>query len=297
MLDRESTFADKDIVSMLKEGFIPVAIDQWYTRNQRDIEGKFYQAIAKQGPRNDMEHTTQGFYVCDASGKLLGYNNNRHADPIRKIMQDVLRDFDSKKTAAPLKSGAPDKTYDRTLPKGAIVIRVNSQILDGYEKSKDRYRQIFQRSIARDNLWILPNELSKLAQGEMPQVLAERIARFHLIDNTRGEPLMWTKDDLKSVDIRIDRQGKFSGTAKLESGRSRYDVVLRGAIEFNGKELKRFDIVARGAYSGHGPYTGNAPEGVFPVAVAFRLADGSDIADGVAPQGTKGWLDGYLRPQ
>ena len=68
MLDRESTFADPDIVKMLKSRFIPVAIDQAYQRRQKDAEGEFYRKIAGQSPRNNFNSTTQGFYVATASG-------------------------------------------------------------------------------------------------------------------------------------------------------------------------------------------------------------------------------------
>ena len=61
---------------MLQEEFIPVALDQWYERRQQDAKGEFYRKIAAQGPRNDFEQTTQGHYVCDATGKLFGFNGN-----------------------------------------------------------------------------------------------------------------------------------------------------------------------------------------------------------------------------
>ena len=51
---------------MLQDQFVPVAFDQWYQRKQEDVEGRFYQKIANQGPRNDMNLTTQGFYIPTA---------------------------------------------------------------------------------------------------------------------------------------------------------------------------------------------------------------------------------------
>ena len=40
---------------MLKNDFVPVAIDQWYQRQQQDNEGEFYRKVAGQGLRNDFE--------------------------------------------------------------------------------------------------------------------------------------------------------------------------------------------------------------------------------------------------
>ena len=87
MLDRESTFADSEIVAMLKTRFVPVAIDQWYTRRQQDTEGEFYRKIAGQGPRNNFNSTTQGLYIADPSGKLIAFNNNRGPERIRGFVE------------------------------------------------------------------------------------------------------------------------------------------------------------------------------------------------------------------
>jgi hypothetical protein len=55
VLDRESTFADSEIVRLLQTRFVPVAIDQAYQRRQQDTEGEFYRKIAAQSPRNDFQ--------------------------------------------------------------------------------------------------------------------------------------------------------------------------------------------------------------------------------------------------
>jgi hypothetical protein len=285
------------MVEMLKSDFVPVAIDQWYTRRQKDTEGEFYQSIAKQGPRNDMQHTTQGLYVCDAAGKLFGYNNNRHTDPIKKIMREAIESFDKKANSkvAELERGSPDIKHDRTIPEGTVVVRVNSKILGGYEKPDTKELEIFQTSIARDNLWILAEEKQQLLNGTFPDSLATRIARFHFIDNTRGEPPMWNHDEVKSLEFKLDKEGSIIGTAKLETadgGRS-YDVAIRGVVKSKGDSIEQFDLVAKGQFFGDGPYTKRAPKGKFPLAIAFRLADGSENADRVAPQGSKGWLPQY----
>lgn len=296
MLDRESTFADKELIAMLKEQFIPVAIDQWYTRAQKDPEGEFYQAIAGQGPRKDMKQTTQGWYVCDAAGKLYGYRNNRRDNTIKQIMAQALTEFDSDSKFEALSSDVFDPAYQRSLPAGAVVIRVNTKVLSGYKETEDTFQKIFQRSIARDNLWILADEIEQLKEGVVTASLATRIARFHLIDNTRGEPTMWSKTDIKSMDMKLDGDGRFTGDVEIKSSKTGFRTKLLGTVTFDGDQLQQFDIVARGWYHGEGHYTRNAPNGEFSVAVAFRMTDGSDIADPVAPQGSKGWLEGYLKP-
>ena len=74
-----------------------------------------------------------------------------------------------------------------------------------------------------------------------------------------------------------------------------YSAKLKGVVEIADSKVTRFDIVALGDFWGEGPYTRGAPAGKFPLAIAFELADGSDLADQVVPQGVKGWLGGYLK--
>ena len=283
---------------MLKNDFVPVAIDQWYTRRQKDAEGEFYQAIARQGPRKDMDLTTQGLYVCDASGKLLGYNNNRHVGPIKAIMKKAIEDLEQKKISADrLNAGKIDAQYDRSIPQATVVVQVNSKILEGYKKVTDNSHAIFQRSIARDNLWILEQEKKELLQGNFPKSLARRIARFNLIDNTRGEPQMWANDEIKSLEMTLESDGEVTGTAiiKSQDGKRGYEAAIVGKIETGGDEIKKFDLVAKGSCYGNGRYTKRGPEGLFTLAIAFRVADKNDRAYAVAPQGSKGWLGAYIK--
>ncbi|MCH2364328.1 MAG: hypothetical protein MK479_07105 [Planctomycetes bacterium] len=295
MLDRESTFKDPEIVSLLKSRFIPVAIDQAYQRRQKDTEGDFYRKIAGQGPRNNFKGTTQGLYLATASGKLLGFNNNRGGDRIRRMMKKALDGFEAP-AAAVIKRSKVDARYNPKPPEGGLVVRVQTKVLGGYEKTEDRWRKIFQNALSRDNLWVTKEEHEALAAGKVPSALQKRIARYHLVDNTRGEPPMWKADEIRSIEFSLE-DGRLSGCVHLEtaSGKRGYKVSLLGRVEKKDGRITRFDLVARGEFWGEGTYTRGAPKGRFPLAASFTLADGSDIADGVPPQGSRGWVRGYLR--
>lgn len=300
MLDRESTFADPEIVKMLKTRFIPVAIDQAYQRRQKDAEGEFYRKIAGQSPRSNFNSTTQGFYVSTASGMLMLYNNNRDPAKVRRLMQRQLDEFQlngfAKLDVAEIKPGKVDPRYNPRLPAGGLVVRVRAKILGGYKPTTDRWRQIFQTSLSRDNLWISDSEHRALVRGEIPAGLQKRIARFHLVDNTRGEPPMWQEAEIRKVEMKLDN-GRLTGRVGLAtSDKSRgYDAELKGFITAKDGKVVRFDVVSLGEFWGEGRYTRGAPVGKFPLAVSFSLADGSDVADTIPPQASRGWLRGYLR--
>ena len=295
MLDRESTFADPAIVKLLQRRFIPVAIDQAYQRRQKDNEGKFYQKIANQGPRKVGRGTTQGLYTTDASGRLLAFTNNRRATRVLGMMNGALKKHRPAKVAA-IAKGTPDARYNPKPPKGGLVVRVTSKVLGGYEEPENEWRRIFQTSLGRDNLWISANEHSVLAKGQLPQSLLKRLARFHLVDNTRGEPPMWNDNEIKKLEGKIEN-GQLRGTAHLRTakGDRGFEAELMGRIVTKAGKVTRLDVVAKGEFWGEGTYTRNAPKGRFPLAIAFTLADGKDAADTIPPQGSRGWLPGYIR--
>ncbi len=300
MIDRESTFADPEIVSMLQTRFVPVAIDQKYQRRQKDEEGDFYRKIASQGPRNDFERgTTQGFYIATASGELLLYNNNRNPPKVRRLMKEqleVLAERGAPRPVPGITETRPDQRFHVVPPRDGAVVRVRGKVLDGYAAPKNESQEIMQSALSRDNLWLSPEEQEQIAAGIVPDVVQQRIARFHLVDGTRGEPLMWKTDEVRHVAMTIDH-GVLRGTVHLESadGQRGYQAELLGHLQANNQRLTRFDVVARGDHWGHGPYTRNPPQGKFPLAIAFSLADQSDIADQVPPQASMGWIDGYMK--
>lgn len=196
---------------------------------------------------------------------------------------------------AAIESGTPDPRYNPQAPEGGLIVRVQAKVLGGYEATDDKWRRMFQSSVSRDNLWVTKSETDSLVQGIFPKSLQQRIARFHLVDNTRGEPPMWKPQSIRELDLKI-ADGKITGSAHLQtSSKDRgYVAQLLGVIDVSGEQVTRFDLIAQGDFWGEGRYTKNAPKGVFPLAISFTLADGSDIADSIPPQGSRGWIQGYL---
>lgn len=297
MLDRASTFADPEIVELLKNRFVPVAIDQAYQRRQQDAEGEFYRKIAGQGPRNNFQGTTQGLYIATADGSLLSYNNNRGPARIKRLMHEALKSVQTNPSKiAAVTGGKLDPRYNPTPPDGGLVVRVQAKVLGGYEPTDDPWRNIFQSALSRDNLWISKSEHQALVRGQVPTTLQQRIARFHLVDNTRGEPPMWRENEVRELNMTLN-DGRLSGRVRLETanGDRGYEAALYGRVEVKDGNVVRFDCVALGDFWGAGPYTGGAPKGKFPLGISFTLADGEDVADRIPPQASRGWVQGYIR--
>lgn len=295
MLDRESTFADPQIIKLLQTRFVPVAIDQAYQRRQKDAEGEFYRKIAGASPRNNFNGTTQGLYIATASGKFLAFSNHRSPDRIRRMIDKALEAF-KPGAASAIDPGSPDQRFNPKLPEGGLVVRVRAKVLGGYEKTNDRWRKIFQAAVSRDNLWITPKEHQSLVRGEFSKSLQLRIARFHLIDNTRGEAPSWKPQAVRTLDLSLD-QGRITGSVRLQtaSGDRGYEAEVLGFVETTAGKISRLEIVVKGQFHGDAKYTRGAPKGKFPLAITLTLADGTDIADELPPHGSRGWVQGYLR--
>jgi hypothetical protein len=91
---------------------------------------------------------------------------------------------------------------------------------------------------------------------------------------------------------------RLEGTARVQapgsaSGSDRgYEARLQGALTYDraANRFTQVDLLAWGEAWGEGRYTGGAPQGRFPLVIAFSLA-GSAAADRVPPQGSRGLAD------
>jgi len=130
-----------------------------------------------------------------------------------------------------------------------------------------------------------------------------RMARYHLVDNTRGEPPMWARRDVRNAEVKLvveevtarEARIKLTGAILLASdanpkaAKRGYDVSLFGEIRYEPvqRRITRFSVVALGEHWGEGTFTGSARPGRHPFGVAFELADPSRAADRVPPQGIR----------
>jgi hypothetical protein len=325
---RALAFADKDIARMATEQFVPVTGDDWYQRRRDDAEGTFFRKVADQGPRKgEGGSTRQGVYLFTASGKLLAYKN--HQDP--EVMRDVLRQGLAAWKKLPAEERNPgavkvedlDKTdaqYTRTPPKDGLIVKVYTRILEkdgkgGYRKGSCDFPG--GDAAARDHLWLskaewqslIPADAKKGAEQPVPVRIAERIFRYHLVDNTRGEPTFWTGEEIrekklnltveeataKVVQLKLSGQVILATAADAAKANRGYDVQIQGTIRYDveKKAIDRFDLVALGDHWGHGTYLPEGRPGRTPLGIVFELSAGDKPADRVPPQGARN-LNGYL---
>ena len=334
MADREFVFGRPDVQKILREQFVIVAADDWYQRRQNDALGKFFRSVADQGPRKGAGGgTRQGRYAFSASGTLLGFNNNRDPQRILNMLRESLRKYEAlpageRKAGAfkvpTLNPGALDERYARPLTQDTVVMKVHGRVLERDRKGNyaacgepGANNKSFRHTgfgVSTDHLWLQEAELEQLTalalknpQGvAVPRAVAMRIARFHLVDNTRGEPPHWNLEEVRKLILRATMQPKAAGARhstnlritgafhlETKDGKRGYTGEISGFLRTISKTRAReFQFVAVGQHWGEGTYTRGARPGKTPFAVAFTLADSQKAKNCVPPQAIR-WEKGY----
>lgn len=278
----------------MRERFALVAVDQHVHRKLQDEEGKLFAKVLRQAGRG-LGGQSQGVYLFTPEGELLAFSNTANDASVRRLMSRAIDKFHPE--SAPLELKLAKLTHDFCQPpEGGLVLDVTTKVLGGYENASGRRSELHANSLGRDHLWLRKDEAQSLARGELPESVARRLVRYHLVDNTRGEPPFWHDGEIKKLNVKLVG-GRIEGSVHLEtkSGARGYRAALLGFVETKQDKVTRVDLLVKGEFWGEGRYTRGAPPGKFPLAVAFRLAEVSCQGDKVLPGGARGNLSGYLK--
>jgi hypothetical protein len=327
-------FADPAVIRLAQEAFVPVVGDDWYQRRRDDAEGRFFRAVSDQAGRGSRApnggSTRQAIYCLTASGKLLSCKNaGQHPGETLKGLRAGL-DAWNRLPASERQPGAvrvgdfkPDPGFDRTPPPGTLILNAYTRALSRagrspYRRAESKTEGV-PRGTQRDHLWLTEAEWKALLpanpkEGDtarVPDAVARRIFRFHLVDSTLGEPVPWERDEVRSgtltvtveevgaagVRLRLDGAALMATSADAARAARGYDVRLLGYLNYNARQkaIDRFDVVALGDCWGKNPVYDRGRPGRTPLGTAFELARGGGPADRVPPQGAR-WLPGYLDP-
>ncbi len=261
--------------------------------------------MVQQGYRKDQprDTTRQGIYAATAGGQLLA-SDHFHPSPERMLAmlrgaQERWKQTPRTEVAVNTVAGADD-AYLRKPPAGGLILNVFSRIPLPPPPDK---AWTPNSATGRDHLWLtedewrslLPKEWRDGARYPVPPDVAHRLLRFHLVDNVRGEPDMWRRQDIRRSDLtlRVEDAGAgrlaLEGAALMAHGDARgYEARIQGYLTYDRKQdrLTRFDLLSWGQAWGEGTYTKSAPPGRFPLVIAASLA-GDSPADRVPPQASR----------
>ena len=209
------------------------------------------------------------------------------------------------------KSVATDPRFSQSPPIDGLYLRSISRDLPRDAKAKPT--DLMANNI--DHVWIkkeemlamVPDDPSKGQLVPMPEAVAERLARFHMIDSVRGQTNPFDEDQIKIKDVGLkvmkvtDDSIKFVVYGRSSADRppskktnpytgfrvtknSGNDLVWSGAVAFDRKQKRftRFDLLAVGERWGGSLYNFRDTDlNRAPIGFAFQII--SNVEDNPTP--------------
>ncbi len=230
-------------VQRLAERFVPAADDAGALLRRRGPESDLFRVIAEQGHfagESVPTDTRQGVYVATPDGRLLASISTNDPRKTEHVLAAALARWQAL-SAEERRGSLPDAvasaaTRDRA-PADALVLRVYSRDLPrGGGAVRDRTAEPWNQ----DHAWFSGEEARRFvppsrAARVVPRALTERIARFHLVDNVRGQSLPFDAAAIETATLRsaVGAAAGAAVTLRLE-GEAR--AAARGAWPVNGSE-------------------------------------------------------------
>ena len=301
----------------ISKNFIPATDEVWRLQGVVDKDASIFQEMANKGHYRKTGGSRQGIYVCSPNGSLLASVNSLDPDVVLETIKKGLDKWNE----------LPDK--DRQLPENFNPIAShrwedsypeNGLVLKGakadlftdppkFSERGDRWNM--------DHIWFskdemalwLPEQYDIGTIHECPQIIKDRLFRFHMVDNVRGQTLPFAPEEIKNANlsvqvtevngpnmaIKITGNGKAIAKGKWLLGENDWtpDHELDHSIETNmigsavynidKKNFIEFEMVALGEWRGKtqnnsrhfGPETGR-------IGMVYNLAEDTP-ANRIAP--------------
>lgn len=195
----------------LTDSFVPAADETWRLQRGSDPECRFFQSFADQGHYQSEGTTRQGIYTVTPSGMLLGSINDLNPRDVEELLVASLAKWetldDSYKSMPPESELAPDHRWEDSFPEDGLILRTYSRDLpaDGNPNAEPSLRW------NRDHAWFtkkemhmwLPDNPKVGDEHAVPQILINRIARFHLVDNVNGQTEPYAASEVRGSQLTV----------------------------------------------------------------------------------------------
>jgi hypothetical protein len=196
VLGRQSLWPDPALQA-LAHSFIPAADDAGALQRKAGRAGALFREVAEQGHyggRTEPTDTRQGIYALTAGGTLLASTRTAAAAAVTEVLAAALERWHA--LSGEERRGRP-QSID-VAPSGERSDQVPALVLDVYARDLPRSETQADGSHAdawnQDHMWLDREEVRRLVPDGppgtrclAPAAVASRIARFHLVDNVRGQ--------------------------------------------------------------------------------------------------------------
>lgn len=291
----------------------------WRLGTQDEPDCLFFQKMADHGHYGHRRKgsSRQGIYVFTPDGEFLASIND--VSPIR-VLEMIKRGLekweqlpDSRKRAEPDKSLTPKHRFEQFYPRDGLVLHIYTRDLP---KSADPSTRLTTRN--RDTAWFSKSEVAEMIPADasvgdtfdFSYAFVERMARYHFVDNVKGQTEDFTEAQTASTKIkgRVIRQddqetevvifGKTLGQVP-KNRRSAPGVeteLIGGAVlDKQSMSFSKFEIVAVGRRWGRTRFNDRHRQlHATPIGYVFQLApaDATPSVPGIIWSYDAPWIKG-----
>ncbi|MCO5297405.1 MAG: hypothetical protein M9921_11155 [Fimbriimonadaceae bacterium] len=287
------------MIERLRRDFVPVA------GNLRELQGPdtpvahwFVAMARKLNYHVDMGEEAEGYYVFGPDGAPFAFTDWQSAEKVVETLDEGLSASRKHPSANP-DFGGPSPRPKPPAETGTSVLRSYARIRPVPEGANP-----INRSIGRDHIWVYPEEIAALSAHQvgdafdLPATFAARLARFHLIDNVRGEPDMWLPEEVRKASfqvhvlaregsvLRFGLEGEFAQQNAAGNRGQSGTLAAEFAIDTAARRIVRFRGYSEGIAWGSAigtKCTELAPPGKYPLIIALVETD-DPVAQLVPPQ-------------
>lgn len=199
-------FTDERIIEASRD-FVCAADEVWRLQRGSEADCVFFQHMVNGGKRITDRGSRQGVWVCAPSGKLLSHVNTRNIERLLDCLDDGFAAWnalaDGEKRLAPDVDLTPAHRWEINVPRDGLILERIGRELTAAGLGAEPHA-----SWNRDFAWFSAAELNDAMsaaghEGEtfaLPR-LADRLARFHLIDNVRGQSLPFAPSEITTAEL------------------------------------------------------------------------------------------------
>ncbi|MFT7536569.1 MAG: hypothetical protein ACI85K_002523 [Hyphomicrobiaceae bacterium] len=307
MQGRRSVWSDQRILAMTSK-FVCAADEVWRLQRDDDPECRWFRAAVR-GDAEPVRGTMQGTYVITPQGRLLGRINSPNPDQVLQVLTKALAAWDSmsdaERSQATTDRPEPVHRWEDSYPAAGLVLERFARDLGDSPLEQPR------APVNRDAVWFANNELrgwlpeAKVgAKSDVNPDLIERLARFVLVDNVRGQTVPYARAELQGCGLRskvlairgsridIEITGYSKATAKgpwldddnywkpkREFARQLSCRIFgKATFDRDTERFISFELVATGDRQGRTTFNGRAkdePNSSHRIGFLLRLADTS----------------------
>jgi hypothetical protein len=230
-----------DVIQFISTNTVPVALNLYVIRQQKDMAGDFFRSVQKQRPAQ-----YQGLYLVAPDGKVLASHQNfkSHKTWPEEVLADLqpgLRAFGSVQPREVRRSDPSPQRGKGLMPDGGVSLAIYLR----YSIKRIPLRELPNPTI--DTLILTPQELAQLAptklghgaSWDIPQKLAHRFSR---VLGPGDEDSMPRPHEVTSAKLTATVKAFEGGTAFLS-----YEGTLTGSHLNQAKKRTRGEVKVTGA--------------------------------------------------